>query len=142
MRFLVLAAAFLASSAAAQPPREQSPAPREVLESLGLGTSDEELARAVAEANAHPLGTAKNPVRVGGPRGQRDYIGRLRCSDGSVPKVGTRGSAGVGAFGTIADRYPLDCGAAAPGRVELVLDMYHAEHSETRAPAGFTIEPR
>jgi hypothetical protein len=136
------AALVLAVPAWAKPPREESPAPEELLRQLGLGVSDAELERAVAAASAHPLGTAENPVRVGGPIGERAYIARLRCADGSQPKVGQRGSAGVGAFGTIVDAYPLDCGAAAPGKFTLVLDMYHSEHSEERAPAGFTITPR
>jgi hypothetical protein len=37
-------------------------------------------------------------------------------------------------------RFQLDCGSAAPGKVDLMMDMYHEEHSETRAPAGFTME--
>ena len=138
----VLAAALLVTVAEARPPREELPAPEELLEALGLGTSDAELARAVAAADTHPLGTAANPVRVGGPEGERAYIARLRCADGSAPRVGPRGSAGVGAFGSIVDAYPLDCGAAAPGKVSLVMDMYHSEHAEDRAPPGFSIQPR
>lgn len=136
-------ALLIAAPAAAQkPPREISPAPEALLAQMGLGVSDAELDRAVAEAASFPLGTMRNPVRVGGPEGEHRYIARLRCADGSLPKVGMRGSAGVGAFGTIVDIYPLDCGAAAPGKTELVLDMYHEEHVEDRAPAGFTIKPR
>ena len=143
LKLLVLAAVALAYPALAmKPPREESPAPEELLKQMGLGVSDAELADAVAAASRHPLGTTENPVRVGGPSGERAYIARLRCADGSQPKVGQRGSAGVGAFGTIVDAYPLDCGAAAPGKFTLVLDMYHSEHSEDRAPAVFTITAR
>ncbi|HMJ93994.1 MAG TPA: hypothetical protein VK472_07830 [Allosphingosinicella sp.] len=120
---------------------ERTASPEQVLDMLGSGVSDAELDRAIAEASAFPLGTAKNPVRVGGPEGERAYIARLRCGDGSRPRVGQRGSAGVGAFGTIVDLYPLDCGSAAPGRFGLVMDMYHEEHQERNAPAGFTIDP-
>jgi hypothetical protein len=35
--------------------------------------------------------------------------------------------------------YRLTCGAAA---AELVMDMYHGEHVENRAPPGFSILPR
>lgn len=138
------AAASLASApaAAAPKPGDRTISPEQLLEQLGMGVSDAELERAVAAASAHPLGSSANPVRVGGPTGERAYIARLRCADGSAPKVGTRGSAGVGAFGTMVDIYPLDCGAAAPGKLGLVMDMYHEEHEENRAPPGFSIAPR
>jgi hypothetical protein len=140
--FSILLTAALAAPAIAQSEiGERTASPDQVLGMLGQGVSDEELNNAIAEAAAHPLGTAKNPVRVGGPEGERGYIARLRCADGTRPRVGQRGSAGVGAFGSIVDLYPLDCGAAAPGKFGLVMDMYHEEHKEQRAPAGFTIDP-
>lgn len=141
MRCLPIVAAILlaAAPAAAQKLGERGDAPERILKQMGAGVSDAELARAIAAASAHPLGTAENPVRVGGPQGQRAYMARLRCANGERPKIGERRSAGVGAFGTIVDAYPLDCGAAAPGSVQLVLDMYHDGHREDRAPAGFTI---
>jgi hypothetical protein len=141
---LLAAAASLSSfpSLAAPKPGDRTISPEKLLEQLGQGVSDAELERAVAEAAVHPLGSSANPVRVGGPEGEHAYIARLRCADGKAPSVGTRGSAGVGAFGTIVNVYPLDCGAAAPGKFDLVMDMYHEEHLEDRAPAGFRIEPR
>lgn len=142
MRITMLAAcalAALAAPASAQKLGERTTPPEQLLAELGLGVSDEELARAIAAASAFPLGTAENPVRVGGPDGERAYIAHLRCADGKPPAAGQRASAGVGAFGTIVDRFPLDCGAAAPGKTMIVLDMYHEEHVETRAPAGFTL---
>jgi hypothetical protein len=123
-------------------PGDRTLTPEQLLAQLGQGVSDAELERAVAEASTHPLGTAANPIRVGGPEGEHAYIGRLRCADGSMPKVGTRGSAGVGAFGTVVDVYPIDCGTAAPGQFDLVMDMYHEGHEEQGAPAGFRIEAR
>ncbi|HEY1145529.1 MAG TPA: hypothetical protein VGE84_04240 [Allosphingosinicella sp.] len=138
-----MAIALLAAPAfGMKPPREESPAPEELLRALGDATEEAELQAAIAAADRHPLGTAENPVRVGGPEGERAYMARLRCADGNAPKVGQRGSAGVGAFGTIVDVYPLDCGASAPGRTDLVMDMYHSEHVEDRAPAGFAIARR
>ena len=99
-----MAALLLASPALAQPKAgERTMTPEQLLDQLGVGVSDAELARAVAAASAFPLGTAANPIRVGGPEGERAYIARLRCADGSPPRVGQRGSAGVGAFGTIVD---------------------------------------
>jgi hypothetical protein len=139
--FMVLAAGLANAAAANDKIGARTTSPEQLLEELGPDGSDAELERAVAAAAAHPLGSLQNPVRVGGPQGERAYIARLRCGDGSRPKVGERSDGGVGAFGTIVDLYPLDCGAAAPGRFGLVMDMYHAEHREERAPAGFTIDP-
>jgi hypothetical protein len=139
---LALAAAALLSAApsAAQPkPGDRTISPEQMLREMGLAPGQDDLAEALAAAAAHPLGTRENPVRVGGPEGERAYIARLRCGDGTPPRVGQRANAGIGAFGTIVDLYPLDCGSAAPGRFELVMDMYHEEHRETRAPAGFTL---
>jgi hypothetical protein len=143
MRILLLAAALLAAAPAlAQPPLgARTTSPEQMLREMGLAPDQDDLREAIAAAAAHPLGTPENPVRVGGPQGERAYIARLRCGDGSIPRVGQRSNAGVGAFGTIVDVYPLDCGNAAPGRFSLVMDMYHAEHREDRAPTGFTITP-
>ena len=138
---------FLAALAAAAPAGAKEKAGqrdetslRELMRELGALPADGGLDEAIAAASAHPLGTMRNPVRVGGPMGERAFIARLRCAGGARPAIGPRSSAGVGAFGTIVDVYPLDCGAAAPGRFDLVMDMYHDEHREDRAPAGFTLD--
>ncbi len=138
-RFLLLLLA-LATPAGAQQIGARS---AETIDLMAAGVGDDaDTARALAAAAAFPLGSRENPVRVGGPEGERAYIARLRCSDGSAPKVGGRASAGVGAFGTVVNMYPLDCDTAAPGRVTLLMDMYHEEHREDRAPPGFGISPR
>jgi hypothetical protein len=121
---------------------ERNALPETLFAGIGEGSSDAELERLAAAASAHPLGTLLNPVRVGGPEGARAYIARLRCGDGSTVKVGARADGGVGAYGTVTERYSLDCGAAAPGRVDLVLDVYHEEHKEDRAPAGLRLQAR
>ena len=143
MRRILLALTALAvaapAAAAAPKPGDRTVSPEALLAELGAGVSDAELARVAAEAERHPLGTAANPVRVGGPDGARAYVARLRCADGSTPKVGASSAAGVGAYGTVVAAWPLDCGAAAPGAFPLVIDMYHEEHRETRAPEGFTL---
>ena len=131
---------LISAPAAAQDVGERTTRPEAMLSGLSPGQDD--LREAIAAAEAHPLGTRDNPVRVGGPDGERAYIARLRCGDGSLPRVGPRAGAGVGAFGTVVAGYALDCGAAAPGRTELIMDMYHSEHAEDRAPAGFNILPR
>ena len=137
-----LAALILAAPASAQELGERTRSPEQMLAQLGLAPGEDGLAEAVAAAAAHPLGSRDNPVRVGGPIGARAYLARLRCANGAPPRVGEPAGAGVGAFGTIVDAYLLDCGAAAPGRAELVVDIYHAEHFEDRAPPGFTLAQR
>ncbi len=133
--FLFAAAAVVATPASARPPRDQSPTPVNLFAEIGAGVSDD---AAIMAAAAHPLGTLRNPVRVGGPEGERAYLGRLRCPDGQAPRIGARREAGVGAFGSVVSAYELGCGAEV-GRV--TFDMYHEEHVETRAPAGFTLRP-
>jgi hypothetical protein len=139
----IIAAGALGAAAApavAQPkPGDRTTSPEQML--TEIGDADADYRQAVAQAAKHPLGSLANPVRVGGPDGQRAYVARLRCASGDRPKLGQRRSGGVGAFGTITDLVPLDCGTAAPGRYDLVVDMYHAEHREPAAPPGFAIDP-
>jgi len=139
--FALAAAALVAAAPvfAAQKLGARTQPPEQVLAQMGEGSSDAELQRAAAAASAYPLGSIQNPVRVGGPQGQQVYLARLRCADGSRPGVGPGVDAGAGGFGSVVQRFQLDCGSAAPGKVDLMMDMYHAEHRETRAPAGFTL---
>jgi hypothetical protein len=139
-----LAAALLLALQTTPPPPpigQRDVAPQQLLGEAQAGDVMAEIDAQAAAAAAFPLGTPENPVRVGGPDGERAYLARLRCADGQPPRIGERREAGVGGYGSIVASYALDCGAAAPGRASLVLDMYHAEHREDRAPAGFTIVP-
>jgi hypothetical protein len=136
--FLLLAAALLASPAGAQRLGERTTSPQAMIAQMDRSSPEAELAALVAAADAHPLGTVDNPVRVGGPDGERAYLARLRCADGAAPRIGARRSAGVGAFGSIVGAVEIACGASG-GR--LVFDIYHQEHVESRAPAGFTLLP-
>jgi hypothetical protein len=138
MRLPILALALLATAA---PALAQDSSSRQMMEELGMAPPRQEVARAVERARSQPLGSARNPVRVSGPGGEHAYIARLRCADGARPRVGDRFNAGIGAFGSIVDVWPLDCGDAAPGRFELVMDMYHDDYVETQAPAGFSLAP-
>ncbi len=110
--------------------------PEELLGQVDPAASEAEMARLIAEAAAYPLGSIDNPVRVGGPQGERAYLARLRCGDGAPIRVGNRVDAGVGAFGTVTAAYPVACGGTTR---RIVFDMYHAEHVEDRAPEGFAI---
>jgi hypothetical protein len=99
-----------------------------------------ELALVIAEADKHPLGSAKNPVRAATPTGQRAYLATLRCSDGRTPTFQRTGNVGPGIYESIVDLYVVNCGAATPGKVEVRMDMYHPGHIETRPVPGFSIE--
>ena len=144
MRILLLAAALLAAPAAAQTPGlgKRTAPPEQSMAGIGGGSSDAEIARAEQAAAGFPLGSLQNPVRVGGPEGERAYLGRLRCADGKPPRAGIGRPGGTDAFGSVAEMVTLDCGAAAPGRTELAFDLYFEEHREDRAPGGFALAPR
>jgi hypothetical protein len=138
----LFAAALLAAPASAEKLGARTATPQQVLGEMAPADPLAEAEQIAAAAAVHPLGTPENPVRVGGPQGARAYIARLRCADGSRPQVGARVSGPVGAYGTLTERYPLDCGAAAPGRVAVAFDFYHEEHVEAHPAAGFAIDAR
>jgi len=143
LSFLFMALAPVATASAAPDDLGKRTAPPETLFSgIGEGTSDSALEAAFAAAAAFPLGTLRNPVRVGGPEGEQAYVARLRCSDGKAPRLAPKRPGGIGAFGSLVEAFPLDCGAAAPGKVDLMMDMYFEEHSETRPPPGFSLAAR
>ena len=141
MRSLLLAALLVPTSlpVAAQDIGGRTATPRSHLPSAGLAPGQDDLEAAIRAAEAHPLGSLANPIRVGGPEGERAYLARLRCPGGAAPNIGPRGEGGVDAYGTLAGAYDVACAAAA---ARLVFDMYHEEHVEDRAPAGFTLAPR
>jgi hypothetical protein len=137
----LLAAALLAAPATAQELGARTASPDQTLGNMAASDPEAEIEQLAAAAAAHPLGSLENPVRVGGPEGARAYIARLRCSDGSRPALGPHHAGAVGAYGTVTETYPLDCGGAAPGRVTLIVDLYHEEHREDRPASGFAIDP-
>jgi hypothetical protein len=127
---------IIAAPAFAQELGARTTSPEAMVAQMSRTSPEDEMRALVAAAEVHPLGTLENPIRVGGPEGEHAYLGRLRCPDGAMPRVGARGDAGVGAFGSVVAAYEVACGAAA---ARIVFDMYHEEHVETRAPAGFTL---
>jgi hypothetical protein len=139
---LLAAAALLAAPAAAQKLGARTATPDQVLGQQAALDPVAEAEQIAIAASAHPLGTVANPIRVGGPEGARAYIARLRCADGSRPRVSARSTGAVGPYGTFTELYPVDCGAAAPGRVALAFDLYHEEHEETRPAPGFAVGER
>jgi hypothetical protein len=98
------------------------------------------VAERAARAESAPLGSAENPVRAEAPQGQRAYLSRLRCSDGSAPMSERRGNLGPGLYGSFVDLYMVRCAqGVAPGQVEVIMDMYHRGHIEQKPIPGFTI---
>ena len=140
MRFIALSACLLLSAAPAlgQELGARTTSPAAMVAQMSQVSPEDEMRALAAAADAYPLGTIENPIRVGGPEGERAYLGHLRCADGASMRIGARREAGVGACGSVVAAYEVGCGAAS-GR--LVFDMYHEEHVETRAPAGFTLAP-
>jgi len=85
------------------------------------------------------LGSERNPVKVQMPQGERAYLDRLRCPDGSPPAYERQGSGGGASDGHIVDFYTVTCPGAEP--VTVVMDMYHSDREDRPVP-GFTIVPR
>lgn len=112
--------------------------PEAMVARMDPGSPEEEMSRLIAAADAHPLGTQENPVRVAGPEGEHAYLARLHCPDGAAARIGARHMAGVGPYGSVVGAYDVAC---AGGQSRIVFDMYQEEHQETRAPAGFTLAP-
>jgi hypothetical protein len=101
----------------------------------GSGLKGKKLMSAIEKAATEPLGSDKNPVRADGPPGERAYLARLRCTDGTAPSFERRGNAGPGIYGYIVDLYAVRCGDT---ESEVRMDMYH-RHVEAQAVPGFTI---
>ena len=87
--------------------------------------------------NAQPLGTRNNPVRADGIAGERAYMTRLRCANGTVIYEQRRiGSGGVGPYTTDTATWEVEC----YGELFIVyLDGSHPGYVERRAARGFSI---
>ncbi|PKM16254.1 MAG: hypothetical protein CVV12_04605 [Gammaproteobacteria bacterium HGW-Gammaproteobacteria-2] len=84
------------------------------------------------------LGSRSNPVRVYQPQGEREYLHRLRCDNGTPPTYERVGSVGFGPYGRMLDAYRVQCSEANPTVV--YMDMYHCEE-ETQPIPGFSQAP-
>jgi hypothetical protein len=93
--------------------------------------------KANAEGPTGPLGSATNPIRCHGPKGERAYLGRLRDSEGSPVSFLRSGSCGEGPYSNVLDRYEIQTGDS---KVPIFMDMYHSSFVETNAVNGFTID--
>lgn len=137
MRKMILAAAVLLLTTGCGTVAQDDP-----LEfALGGRKPGPAMDRLVAEASKHPLGSKENPVRVNMPPGQREYLGRLRCSSGQAPTFNRVGNFGPGVYGSIIDGYRVVCERGEPKESMIYMDMYHPDHRETAAPPGFILLP-
>lgn len=117
---------------------------------------------AASPAASGSYGTTKEAaIEVCKPEGERRYLRRLRCADGSAPEFSRDGSGGSRTdlktpederksadqmFGDVKpgdadyhviDYYTVRCGDR---ETTLILDMYHCKQPEpSQAPAGFTL---
>ena len=94
---------------------------------------------AIIPATDNTLGSKENPVQGNGPFGEREYLQRLKCADGTAPTFSRNGSVGAGADGHILDLYSVKCPGSAPTH-SVFMDMYHNTR-ERRAISGFTVLP-
>lgn len=136
---VLLALAGCASTGGTHSENEDLPSgsPEAIMAALGGGSPRPTPSQ--AELDQHPHGSRENPVRVGGPGGERAYLARLRCEDGRYPEFERDGSVGVGPWGYIMDAYSVVC--ASGQKATVFMDMYHSRHREERTVPGFTIEP-
>src|SRR5687768_7428006 len=96
---------------------------------LGACRSDvrNELASSASRKEAIPytgsqLGSSANPVLARGPFGEREYLQRLRCPDGTAPAFERRGSVAEVSDEHFLDAYEVRCEHGGPA-VEIFMDM-------------------
>jgi len=115
------------------------PKPTDILATSGRHT---ELSAAAAHADvpsAGALGSREKPIRARGPRGEREFLVRLRCPDSTAPAFERLGSTEPGADGDILDSYVVQCPNKGPSFV-LLMDMYH-DYRETEPVPPFAVLP-
>jgi hypothetical protein len=142
--FLLIALSVAAPAFAQKTPKlgQRTATPERSMAGIGEGSSDAEVAQELATAANYPLGSLQNPIRVVGPEGRRAYLARLRCADGSLPRIGAQRPGGTDTFGNAADLAPADCGGAVPIHADIHIDVYQEEYVLEAAPAGFHLAPR
>ena len=133
-----LALAIGHAALAQQPARQPANSIYELMGMKPPGLRGAELDAAVRKASAFPLGSQQNPVRVQGVAGEKNYLAKLRCSDGRSPTVGGRSIGMPSPFGGITDIFSVKCETGQPSVAAIAMDMYH-EHVEARPVPGFTM---
>jgi len=105
----------------------------------------------VAATPATPLGSSQNPVLAGGVFGEREFLMRLRCPNGTAVAFVRIGSFGSRPDSTgprqgdahMLDGYRITCPDREGGTHEstIYLDMYHAGHRERGPLPPYTVLP-
>lgn len=128
----VIALGLLAAACAATP--EPDP--------LGglFGVSAAQSNRVAPTLNAHPFGSADNPVRADMPPGQRAYLARLRCADDRAPQFRRVGSFGVGPYGGVIDGYEVLCPGSSPA--SSIIYNRHVPPRSSREPGPGGVQDR
>jgi len=98
-----------------------------------------ELDAALKEAQKHPLGSDKNPVRADLTIGEHSYLNRLRCKDGVRPTYERPTNPGPGPYGSNVDTYDVICANSEPRHSVIVMDSFFPGYVERKAVDGFTI---
>lgn len=98
-----------------------------------------------------PLGSFANPVLAGGVFGEREFLMRVRCADGTAVEVISRGSViprpdstgRAPGDGHILDAYRVRCPDGEGGTREdtIYLDMYHGGARERGPMPPYTVLP-
>lgn len=99
-----------------------------------------ELDAALKEAQKHPLGSDKNPVRADLPIGEHSYLNRLRCKDNTRPTYERPTNPGPGVYGSKVDTYDVICPNSEPHHSVIVMDSFFPAYVERKAVDGFSIE--
>lgn len=97
------------------------------------------LEKALKKAEKYPLGSNENPVRAHMPPGQRAYLKRLRCEDGTPLQFRRQGNVGPGPYQNIVDKYQVRCGTDDSTAAFIYMDMYHKGYVEQRPVPGYSI---
>lgn len=119
------------------PPPAQGPAtgaaPTTPIETMSVGpkVGIPDKSRASGE-----LGGRDNPICCLGEAGEKAYLQRLICPDGSAPTFRPYGRIGRGPYGNDVDLYDVFCGTT---KHRIFMDPYFKDYIEDEAPPGFTI---
>lgn len=138
----VLASAGLLEGCSKKTPKSSpppAPAPAEVqapavpVETMSVGpkAGAPDKSRASGE-----LGGRDNPICCLGEAGEKAYLQRLICPDGSAPTFRPYGRIGRGPYGNDVDLYDVFCGTT---KHRIFMDPYFKDYIEDEAPPGFTI---
>jgi len=140
MKRLLLAPLILIASLSActNQPTHTTPDDEDLGNALG-GIFGEQIKPDMNEVEKNPLGSAKNPIRVSMPIGERDYLSRLICENGEkVSAFSRNGSGDLSPYGSTMDIYTVICDTN-KGAMEytVFMDMYHGNYVEHRPAHGF-----